>query len=727
MCTRLGLAKGLAFHQELQKYCGSRDNFGRKKHARTMNAKIVQTPANPFSHIKPASRSLPFFFLLIFPYSNSPYQSGGPLQHEEKPHERKEEKEESIHNASYWNKKIHTLCTTNQNVDEALRLLDRLRFQGYRPNFLNLSSIIHALCNSNRFMEAHQYFFLSIASHFIPDERTCNVLIARLLDSRMPRKTLLLLNRLSDCKPEFVPSLINYNRLIDQLCSSSHPVEARRLFSDMRIKGHSPDIVSYTTLINGYCKMGELDIAQELFDEMCEGGLVPNSLTYSVIIGGALRQRKMEHAKELMTKLWQIMEKNKEDPFVKNAAFVNLIHCLCKEGFINEVFSIAENMPQRNNVPEEFAYGQMIDALCRVGRNHGASRIVYLMRKKGLIPSLVTYNFIIHGLSKDGGCMRAYQLLKEGVEFGYMPSEHTYKVLIEALCKESDLCMAKELLQLMLNKEDVDKIRICNIYLRALSLINSPTELLNVLVFMLQNECRPDVVSLNTIINGFCKMGRTEEALKVLNDMMIGKFCAPDSVTFTTVIFGLLNEGRVEDSMDLLHREMPEKGFRPNIVTYNAVLKGLFQQERADEAMTIFQEMESGGVEFNSVTCTIIIDGLAYSNRIEEAKRFWDEVIWPSKIHDDFVYAALLKGLCRSGNFHEACHFLYELVDCGISPNIVNYNILIDHACKLGLKKEAYQIFGEMKKNGIAPDAVTWRILDKLHGNARKLAPPLIN
>ena len=34
-----------------------------------------------------------------------------------------------------------------------------------------------------------------------------------------------------------------------------------------------------------------------------------------------------------------------------------------------------------------------------------------------------------------------------------------------------------------------------------------------------------------TVIDGFCKMGRVDDAMKVLGDMMTGKFCAPDAVT----------------------------------------------------------------------------------------------------------------------------------------------------------------------------------------------------
>ncbi|KAF7148810.1 hypothetical protein RHSIM_Rhsim03G0043000 [Rhododendron simsii] len=374
-----------------------------------------------------------------------------------------------------------------------------------------------------------------------------------------------------------------------------------------------------------------------------------------------------------MGKLWQKMV-DENDSSVNNAAFANIIESLCHERLFQDVFMIAEDTPQGKSVPEEFAYGQMIDSLCKVGRHNGAARVAYIMKTKGIIPSFISYNSIVHGLCKEGSCMRAYQLLEEGIEFGYWPSEYTYIVLIEGLCLEADLRKAKEVFQIMLKKEGLDRTRIYNNYFKSslsYEQVNNPTELLNVLVFMLQSQCKPDVITLNTIISGFCRMGRIEEALRIMNDMLMGKFNSPDAVTLTTIC-GMLNVGRIREALDLLYKVMPEKGVRPGLI------------------MQFF------------------VDYLNYSEKVKQ----WS--------HDDFVYAAILKGLCRSGKFNEACNFLYELVDCGVSPNIVNYNILIDIACKSGLKAEAYQIVGEMRKNGLTPDAVTWRILDRLHGNAGK-------
>ncbi|KAI5660267.1 hypothetical protein M9H77_29060 [Catharanthus roseus] len=626
-----------------------------------------------------------------------------------------------VNNSVYWTKHIHKLCAVDRNPDAALQLVHRLSLHGYHLNALNVNSIVHGLCHANRFSQAHHQVLLYIDSQpNLLDERTCNVIIARLLDGRMPHSTLRVIEGLINANPNFVPSLNNYNRLIHQLGELMKPSEAHQVFLDAKRRGHFINVVSYTSLINGYCKVGEMEVANKLFDEMCECGLKPNTLTHSVLVRGTFRKRDLEKGKLLMERLWKVMEGEK-DQDLNNAAFGNVINCLCQEGFFSEVFKIAEDMPQGKNVLEEFAYGQMIESLCRFGRYNGAARIVYMMRKRGFNPGCQSYNSILHRLCQEGDCFRAYQLLEEGISFGYVPSEFTFKILVEVLCHENDLVKAKEVLNIMLkNKMGKDKTRIYNIYLRALCFTNSSTELLNTLVAMLQTQCQPDIITLNTVLNGFCRMGRIEEASKVLKDMMAGSFCAPDAVSFTTLISGFLGVGNIEEALDLFKNVMPVYGFKPNVVTYNVILRGFFNLGQPEKAMEIFHIMVAEGVTADCTTYSAIIKGLCDSKKIDEAKRFWDDIIWPSQVHDAFIYSAILQGLCRADKFSEACDFLYELADCGVTLNNVNYNIVIDAACKLGMKKEAYQILGEMKKNGLTPDSVTWRILNRLHGNANK-------
>ncbi|PKA64310.1 Pentatricopeptide repeat-containing protein [Apostasia shenzhenica] len=665
---------------------------------------IASRPPIPLHRLVPSLRHLTTGATIV-PTSHNDGKEG----------EEEEENEilQSVANRSYWTRKLHLLCAIPGRVDDALRLLDRLRFHGYHPDIRNLSSIVHALCAAGRFDEAHRRLLIAIASGHIPDDRTANIFLARLLDAKSPRLTLSVLSQLVQAKPAFVPSLTNYNRLIDQLCSLADPVEAHRLLLDMIARGRLPNAVTFTALIDGFGNVGRLDDALRLFEEMPKRNVLPNSLTYSVLIRWVLRKRRIGEGKDLMSRLWLQLQQG-EDSSVKCAAFANLIDSLCREGLFHVVFDIAEEMPQGKWVCEKFAYAQMIDSLRKTGRNHGASRIVYIMRKRGLLPSLVSYNSIVHGLSMGRGCMRAYQLFKEGIVFGYSPTEATYKALVEGLCKERDIHKARDVAEFMLEM-GVDKTRIYNIYLSALGLLDNPSEQLNVLVLMLQKQCHPDTVTLNTIIHGFCKIGRTHEAMKILDDMMQGKFSSPDVVTFTTVISGLLDVNNSEEALHLLNVVMPERHCSPNVVTYNAVLCGLFKLGKVDESMEILHKMLRRGIKADCMTHTIIIEGLLRAGCIELAQKFWDEHIWPSNIHDDYVYAAILTGLCRLGKLDVACDFLYEMVDSEVYPGIVCYNILIDCASRNGLKKQAYQIVGEMRKNGLKPDSITWRILEKLH------------
>lgn len=619
----------------------------------------------------------------------------------------------SVTDEAYWTDRIRALCFRRRDVDGALELIVSLRARGYMPNSSNIGNIVYVLCDSGRFAETFDWFLSFVSSGIVPDERTCNFVVARLLQSGDPDRVLDVLRQLGSVRPEYVCCLSNYNRLIHLFCKKKRFSEARDVLSEARSKGHGLDCVSWTTLITGYGEFGDAENAQKVFDEMRFSGVAPNSLTYAALTGGYLRTWGLKKGREFISKTWEAMERE-ADTNVKSAAFACVVASLCKGGFFNEVFRIAKDMHQISSVPEVYAYGQIIDSLCKLRKHSEALRIVQIMRKKGLLPSHVSYNSIVHGLAATGSSTSAYQLFKEGVEVGYFPSEFTFKVLVQALCEVSDVGKARSVLDTMLTKDSVDQTRIYNIYLRALHNVKNPNELLNLLVTMLQNGCDPDVVSLNTVVHAFCKVGKIDESIKILDDMEKGQFCTPNTITYTTVICGLLNAGRTSDALSLFHKAFMERSLRTHLVTYNAILLGLFKLAAVKEAEEIYNGMVSQGVVADCTTFSILISGLCDSGEVDKAKRLWDDVIRPSKTHDNHVYSALLKGICKSSDFAGARRLLSDMVSTGLSPNVFSYNVVMDKACEMGSKREAYRLFQEMKKNGVAPDAVTWRIVQKL-------------
>ncbi|GFQ03353.1 pentatricopeptide repeat-containing protein at3g18020 [Phtheirospermum japonicum] len=134
----------------------------------------------------------------------------------------------------HWTKRIYKLCTIDRNTDAAPRLLHHLSSLGYRSDSLNIRSIIHALCESNHFPEAHRRFLNFISSNCAPNKRTCSVLITRLLNGCDPFSTCRLINSLIGEKPKFVPSLVNYNRLVDGFCKLGRLDIARLMLYHMK-------------------------------------------------------------------------------------------------------------------------------------------------------------------------------------------------------------------------------------------------------------------------------------------------------------------------------------------------------------------------------------------------------------------------------------------------------------------------------------------------------------
>lgn len=72
------------------------------------------------------------------------------------------------------------------------------------------------------------------------------------------------------------------------------------------------------------------------------------------------------------------------------------------------------------------------------------------------------------------------------------------------------------------------------------------------------------------MIDGYCKLGKTKEATKLLHDMV-------------------------------------ERGILPDAVTYNALTNGFCKERKIDEAFEVCNQMSNGGVSLDEITYTTLI------------------------------------------------------------------------------------------------------------------------
>ncbi|KAL0456590.1 UNVERIFIED_CONTAM: putative pentatricopeptide repeat-containing protein, mitochondrial [Sesamum latifolium] len=130
--------------------------------------------------------------------------------------------------------------------------------------------------------------------------------------------------------------------------------------------------------------------------------------------------------------------------------------------------------------------------------------------------------------------------------------------------------------------------------------------------------CKPNEVTILTVINGLCKAGHTLTAYDLLG-LFEKTSCKPNVFSYSTVIDSLCKDRMVDDALQLLAK-MIDKGISPDIVTYSAVLQGLCNFGRWKEAKDLIIQMVDHKVYLNVITFSILVDAFCKEGMVKEAE-----------------------------------------------------------------------------------------------------------
>ncbi|XP_068663014.1 pentatricopeptide repeat-containing protein At1g09900-like [Aristolochia californica] len=237
------------------------------------------------------------------------------------------------------------------------------------------------------------------------------------------------------------------------------------------------------------------------------------------------------------------------------------------------------------------------------------------MVEAGSQPNSVTYSCLIHGLCNVGTVDEALELIKEMVEKGLGPMISTYTLPLTSLCEAGRL-----------------------------------TE------HMLQD-------SVVTLMNGYCKLGNLNNAMRLLNFMQENG-CEPDEWTFTELICGFFKMGTLVVALDLFNK-MAVCGLNPH-------------KNRLPEAEKLCREIAEQGLFPTVVTYTNLIDGLCKSGATSLAFKVVDEMMKHDCLPNLHTYSSLIYGLCQEANAMEAELLFKVMQRKGLIPDLVTYTSVID-------------------------------------------------
>ena len=88
---------------------------------------------------------------------------------------------------------------------------------------------------------------------------------------------------------------------------------------------------------------------------------------------------------------------------------------------------------------------------------------------------------------------------------------------------------------------------------------------------MTKGGSKPDIITYNSLLNGFCKVGDTTAVVQLFRNMEKDRFCKPNIVSYNTVINGLCKDGLCVDALSLFS-EMACNRVLPDVYTYNSLI-----------------------------------------------------------------------------------------------------------------------------------------------------------
>nr|GFB38753.1 hypothetical protein [Tanacetum cinerariifolium] len=168
---------------------------------------------------------------------------------------------------------------SNNMVDQALELFDKIIEKGICANVITYNSLIHGLCNFGRESKAAKLLIDMEEKHIYPNTRTYNIIVNALCKQGSVKDAELAVQAM--VRKGLHPSLITYSALIDGYCLRGELDDAKKVFDLILEKNIVPNIIIYNSLIHGYCKKKRVDEAMDIFQEVPNKGLTPDIVSYS--------------------------------------------------------------------------------------------------------------------------------------------------------------------------------------------------------------------------------------------------------------------------------------------------------------------------------------------------------------------------------------------------------------------------------------------------------------
>jgi len=406
-----------------------------------------------------------------------------------------------------------------------------------------------------------------------------------------------------------VANAFHYNAMLSALSDSA---KGRTLLLQMIEAKITPDVVTYTSLITLEMRLGNTGKAEIYLTEMKAAGLKPNVRTHSALVEGYGKRGTLDRVLSSLKR----MEEDGVEP--NEFILASVMDACAKRGATEEAEEVFDRLTRRAErpiQPNKHVFTVMIDLYARVGSSEKIKEIWTRLKESDVRPDTALCNAYISCMDKISSLAETKAAYNEMALLNVPRDIKTYTTLINAYSQRGLILEARELYKETCSNVARDAQIMCIMmdgYCKV-GRLDEAIEMLNDLVELAANpphgaewmgevdRRKADAVqrqsvlaAFNTILDGHMRNDREHEAMDImarLQKTAVLKLCDPPDVrTFTIIASGSRGLTHGTATLKMVRSRMEQLGIMPDETFFRANIEVASVSNNVREAVALFHE-----------------------------------------------------------------------------------------------------------------------------------------
>jgi len=451
-------------------------------------------------------------------------------------------------------------------------------------------------------------------------------------------------------------------------------------------------------------KERKIDEILSLFAELKERKLTPNNITYNKIIE-ALNEKtcfeeawknyeEMEQAlfeADLNTicsllKIW----KHANTEINESKIFGEKEKTLMKR--IERIEKILLNFSLTNANFDEIMVNLVLEGLISINKFNAAEKLFEKAVEINAKLSLYTYSIMIKAYGAINNFDKANEIMAKIEAAGLKANDVIYGCLLNCAVKCSKFDFIKKIWEQMKNNAIEPN---CIIYTTLIKAYNK-MKLYDIALEIFEKISQEDKIQSNIIIFNavldVCVESKNLEKLKEIYGFikimcnMCSTFPKPNLITYSTIIKGFAKCGKMEDAMEI-YESLKAQNFQLDEVLFNTLIDGFAKSGNLPMAIKLYEEMKNYGIKGSSIIYSILIKMYCNSNDMVNALLYFD--LYKTEKHKATIvpYTTLIQVYIRRKELDKAIDIFEQIKKVGLVPDQVSFNFIIN-GCTFNKKLE---------------------------------------